>query len=143
PLTVSLIRSLLSMPRALAVAGETIAALSQTSLVTGSGISCSQVLFACAPSTIFGQGANVTLSDCGPPLAATTRLSIAAATSPPRRTGGGGGCCGRDETPRANARFHSRSRSVAWTGTALPAASWHSTLPSVRGPQPLRPWAPR
>src|ERR1700678_1375714 len=67
--TVILTRSLFSTPSALAVAGERMAALSHTSFVTGSGISCSQVLFAWKPSTILGHGANVTSSEPGPTLA--------------------------------------------------------------------------
>jgi hypothetical protein len=49
-----------------AVAGDTMAALSQTSFVTGPASPAATCCWRERPSTIFGQGANVTSSDPGP-----------------------------------------------------------------------------
>ena len=63
PPTAIITTSLSLRPSCSAVAGETMATLSQTIFVTGSGISRSHVLLAWRPSTIFGHGAKVTSSD--------------------------------------------------------------------------------
>src|SRR5579863_1625527 len=133
--------SWLLTPRPRAVAGDRIAALSQTSFVTGSGISWSHVLLAWRPSTIFGHGANVTSREPAPVAGGRRRLSIAAATSLKR--GGAPGPAGGAlmVSPVASPRFQSRSRSVTRTGTTAPDASWHSSFPSPAGAQSLSPRA--
>src|SRR5580698_108587 len=95
--------SLLLRPSARAVAGDTIAALSQTILVTGSGVSWSHVLLAWRPSSIFGQGANVTSRDSGPTGVEGSRVEIAAMISLGRSTGVAI-ACGRSSTPEASPR---------------------------------------